>query len=279
MIWLFLAAIVVWLVLKLRKKPSRKEANRVAASSAMTSVLSSNTIKDGPHTYRQDIGNGSRLSAQLQIVVPDRPIVLAAIEVHKWGKWWMSAFTESERALILERFQPSNPVENNIVVQVMPAEWFVKRSPYKAALTIAEGLNTVDLAHLGLRFITKVRSNLNRRKLIDRYYEYTRIIELAFRSRHKDTNGLSTTHEWCHRMIESIGNDPCVIHGDTDLIASHPGFERLAIDSEKAGDYTTAIAWCERAEREGWSGDWVERIERCRKKAAKRSKGMKNEKN
>lgn len=55
-------------------------------------------------------------------------------------------------------------------------------------------------------------------------------------------------------------------------LPSHRGFERLAIDAEKAGLLDESVAWCERAQREGWAGDWAKRIERCKAKAAKVSK-------
>ena len=49
----------------------------------------------------------------------------------------------------------------------------------------------------------------------------------------------------------------------------HLGFQRLAINAEKAKDYGRAIEVCEEAKRQGWNGDWDKRIERCQTKAAK----------
>lgn len=57
-----------------------------------------------------------------------------------------------------------------------------------------------------------------------------------------------------------------------DALPEHRGFVRLAVDDEKAGRFDEAIAWCARAQAEGWAGDWDKRIERCRNKAAKAAK-------
>ncbi|MGC4106440.1 MAG: hypothetical protein QM753_08810 [Thermomicrobiales bacterium] len=52
-------------------------------------------------------------------------------------------------------------------------------------------------------------------------------------------------------------------------LPNHPGFQRLAINAEKAKDYGRAIGVCEEAKRQGWNGDWDKRIERCRVRAGK----------
>lgn len=49
-------------------------------------------------------------------------------------------------------------------------------------------------------------------------------------------------------------------------LPQHPGFQRLAINAEKAKDYGRAIELCQEAKRQGWNGDWDKRIERCRMK-------------
>ncbi|MGB3330684.1 MAG: hypothetical protein WBA46_17110 [Thermomicrobiales bacterium] len=54
-------------------------------------------------------------------------------------------------------------------------------------------------------------------------------------------------------------------------LPSHPGFQRLAMNAEKAKDYDRAIRLCEEAKRQGWSGDWDVRIARCRSKSRQRT--------
>jgi hypothetical protein len=44
---------------------------------------------------------------------------------------------------------------------------------------------------------------------------------------------------------------------------SHLGFRRIAINLERQGDFEGAIASCREATKQGWSGDWDKRIERC----------------
>jgi hypothetical protein len=57
--------------------------------------------------------------------------------------------------------------------------------------------------------------------------------------------------------------------GRTGELWTHAGYKRLAIDAERAKDYSGAIRLCKQAKREGWAGDWDKRIERCQAKAAK----------
>ncbi len=45
-------------------------------------------------------------------------------------------------------------------------------------------------------------------------------------------------------------------------LGAHPGFQRLAIDAELAGDYRLAIDLCQQAIDQGWDGDWESRIKR-----------------
>jgi hypothetical protein len=50
---------------------------------------------------------------------------------------------------------------------------------------------------------------------------------------------------------------------------THLGFRRIAINLERQGDFEGAISACQEAKRQGWSGDWDKRIERCHGKLAK----------
>lgn len=56
---------------------------------------------------------------------------------------------------------------------------------------------------------------------------------------------------------------------DPPRLPAHAGFERLAIDHERAKRYDQAIAACLEAKRQGWNGAWDKRIERCQLKKAK----------
>lgn len=51
------------------------------------------------------------------------------------------------------------------------------------------------------------------------------------------------------------------------FLPSHPGFKQLAIILEKQKHYKKAIKLCEKALKQGWSGDWHARIDRCTKKS------------
>jgi hypothetical protein len=52
-------------------------------------------------------------------------------------------------------------------------------------------------------------------------------------------------------------------------LPAHRGYQQLSIILEKRANFREVIVLCARAQKEGWSGDWEQRIERCRKKMAK----------
>jgi len=54
-------------------------------------------------------------------------------------------------------------------------------------------------------------------------------------------------------------------------LPAHVGYQQLAIIREKQGDIDGAINISQKASEEGWAGDWENRIERCKKKLAKRA--------
>jgi hypothetical protein len=56
-------------------------------------------------------------------------------------------------------------------------------------------------------------------------------------------------------------------------LPSPSGYGQLAVILEKQMRYEEAISLCAGAEQEGWAGDWGKRIERRRKKLAKRLGG------
>lgn len=51
---------------------------------------------------------------------------------------------------------------------------------------------------------------------------------------------------------------------------THLGFRRIVINLERQGDLEGAIATCQAAKRQGWSGDWDKRIERCQGKRTRK---------
>ena len=51
-----------------------------------------------------------------------------------------------------------------------------------------------------------------------------------------------------------------------DSMPYHLGYQKLAIQKEKKKKYLEVIELCEKAQSEGWNGDWQKRIDRCKKR-------------
>ncbi len=49
----------------------------------------------------------------------------------------------------------------------------------------------------------------------------------------------------------------------------HTGFEQLAVIREKEKNYEAAIQLSKEAMRQGWTGEWQKRIERCEKRLSR----------
>lgn len=48
------------------------------------------------------------------------------------------------------------------------------------------------------------------------------------------------------------------------VLPSHTGYSRLATLREKQGRFAEAICLCREAQEQGWTGDWENRIARCK---------------
>ena len=74
-------------------------------------------------------------------------------------------------------------------------------------------------------------------------------------------------HEKFMKLFDEEGKYEEVI-----FIPSHTGYEKLTILLEKERKYEEVIALCQKAQNEGWNGDWQKRIDRCKMKLSKQNK-------
>jgi hypothetical protein len=95
-------------------------------------------------------------------------------------------------------------------------------------------------------------------------------IELLYKWR-DDNDILNEIINVCKQQI-AISNEvksQFIKENKREPLPFHKGFEQLAIIEEKRNNYQHAIDISTKAMKEGWFGEWENRIERCNKKLSK----------
>jgi hypothetical protein len=106
-------------------------------------------------------------------------------------------------------------------------------------------------------------------KPLDIHFFYQSNIEIFYKDREKPEY-LEKAILACRQQIEfapiaakAFKKDPAF---KKDSLPSHKGYHQLAIILEKQNKYQEVIDLCCKAEKQGWAGDWENRIKRCEKK-------------
>lgn len=114
--------------------------------------------------------------------------------------------------------------------------------------------------------VNRFGSNPNDR-IIDKHLQLTQQLEDAPASEQFGlAQGMLKISEEAAKAFQSQG---------WPKMPTHLGFRRIAVNLERQGDFQGAISACREAKRQGWSGDWDKRIERCQGKLAKQEKASK----
>lgn len=116
--------------------------------------------------------------------------------------------------------------------------------------------------------------------VLDRHFGYQAMLQWHYRRRNDDPTALAAAIDACERQIAISAQAAAAMRAEFDGgLPLHKGFEQLAIIREKSGDFDGAIRLAEQADREGWMGDWMSRIDRCRKRRRVRRRAASREGN
>lgn len=187
------------------------------------------------------------------------------------ANWYRRTFTLEERQRIANVFQPmmigggsaavrTNPIDSPPTQKLWAlAGWFRSESDMSIALRLADG---------ALQFATMT---------VDRHFALQQAIQLHYRLRAQPEH-MEAAEAFCREQIAlapaalSVFRAQFADEGrDPDFMASHVGFQQLAIILEKRGDLLEAIEVCETAAAQGWRHDWEKRINRLKKKLEARN--------
>jgi tetratricopeptide (TPR) repeat protein len=178
--------------------------------------------------------------------------------------WWLNELSDEERIAILNTYS-SMGSENSII----EGEVY---SSSQTQLHFFWGLigwfNKPELRYIAYKLITKAETLIDKNSdPLDVHFLYGTKLEICYKDRDLRPNGLELAIQACEQQIENApsaaisfkqkyGND----------LPAHKGYYQLAIVLEKQKRYSEAIHLCEKAEFQGWAGDWEKRIERCNKR-------------
>lgn len=198
------------------------------------------------------------------------------------NEWWNQNFSLEEQNYIAQNFNKKRDYselnENRKLRQLSGCRLMEAKIGY----TSESLLQFVTSLHVG---INNKRNREISLKIIEKTEELitpsTPIIDLHFFYSWKFGNYFSLSNlnnKYYFKSMEAYEQQQKISHlaaqafskiGSDGFIPSHPVFKRMAIVMEKEKKFEEAISICQKAQVEGWNGDWQKRIERCMKKLSK----------
>lgn len=119
------------------------------------------------------------------------------------------------------------------------------------------------------QFREEMRRQAIKDKIIGDFYEASDEAKGWYRKRNDEPYALNRAIAAAKRQVElsaAFIDQRREDYGDDLHLPRHYGFERLAILAEQEGRYADGVELCQRAQSEGWAGDWQKRIDRLRSK-------------
>jgi hypothetical protein len=186
--------------------------------------------------------------------------------------WWLSTFTEEEQKYIIQTYQPLGVGDNIVGDSLIKGDGDCNPN----AVSILSDLATwfkKEIDHtIGFRIIAKAEESINSStNILDIHFLYNNKISLYYRFRDSEPNALEEAISACKKQIEISAKAKVQFKKEykKSPLPSHTGFEQLAIIEEKRGNFKSCIDISTTALKEGWSGDWENRIERVKRKIDK----------
>ena len=126
---------------------------------------------------------------------------------------------------------------------------------------------------IAFRIIDKAEELAPQAEVLKRHFLYQAKIQTYYPFRDEDDIALRRAIEGCEQQIKMSSEAAKAFREKyRGELPAHIGYQQLAIIREKQGDFESAINISQKACDDGWAGDWENRIERCKKKLAKRER-------
>lgn len=192
--------------------------------------------------------------------------------------WWLSTFGPSEREHIERTYRPLALFSLDIKAQVdnlapspltSGAIQCMNQTPVAMLGGLAGWFFEEGDRHIAYRMLEKAESLVEATTpVLDIHFLIGQQIKLHYKDR-EDAGRLERAIEYCVRQIDLAQRAAKAFKSryKGEQLPSHTGYEQLAIIYEKRSMYQEAIRLCKRADKQGWSGTWKRRIDRCSKRA------------
>ena len=183
--------------------------------------------------------------------------------------WWLTTFTEEERKKIVSTFQPLGAFPDSLIAGDIT---HASGTPAGLLSALAGWFRKREDKSIAFRIIEKAEELAPQADVLDRHFLYQAKIQTYYPFRDEDDIALRRAIEACEQQIKmSLEAAKAFREKYRGELPAHIGYQQLAIIREKQGDFESAIHISRKACDEGWAGDWKNRIERCKKKAAKQA--------
>lgn len=189
------------------------------------------------------------------------------IGYYKLQDWWLEEFTDAERKEIEDTYKPMG-MENARPLTQPDIDWSSQGATAFLS-TLAGWFNNPRQRDLANRIMAKaieVAQN-SQNDILDIHFLYSEMVHLYYPQR-ENKNMFNKAIDACKQQIAIAPQAAKAFHKKYrgEALPSHRGYEQLVIILDKQSKQKEAIALCQQAKKQKWSGDWDKRTARYRKK-------------
>lgn len=184
------------------------------------------------------------------------------IKHHNLQDWWLNELSKEDRELIKSQYKC--PKMNCLAID----KGQILDDNYRPLEFFKDLINCLDLTKdldLCIKIIKKAEKCIDiNSKPLDIYFIYLKAISIY--DKNKDSNQLyfNKMIYYCEKQIhisQKVKDDFQKTYKNSRLPV-YKGYKVLVDIYEKQGDYDKAIKLCEKAQKEGWDGNWNYNLKR-----------------
>ncbi|MEI6587807.1 MAG: hypothetical protein WCO05_02565 [Candidatus Moraniibacteriota bacterium] len=184
--------------------------------------------------------------------------------------WWLNTFTEEERSHMVDIFQPMGASED--ILSKGKLEMLGNNSTLSFLTNLTGWFDNPRDRSIAHRIISKAEEFVEAEKdIINLHFFYPTKMKLFYKDRDNDPASLQISIDSALKQIEISEKSAIAFKKEylNSQLPAHEGYSQLCIILEKQGRFDETIGYAKQAEKQGWNGDWNNRITRCQKKMIK----------
>ena len=202
-----------------------------------------------------------------QQAVINKPVsgsVGGKIEYYRLQEWWLNALSSEERSILIAHYKPMGLNPDSLIHGKITSS---DQSVVAFLSNLSGWVKQPEYRKIGYKLIEKAETSIsNKTPVMDRHFLYQAKMEIYYRNRDMDNFALSSAIEACKQQIALSTKAKQAFMKQWGQIPSHAGYKQLCIIMEKQKNYDEVIHLASEAKKQGWTGDWEKRIEKCTKK-------------